>query len=211
MVTGCTAFSRPRARMASRRDAGCIASNGRRRPGASKTRPFLVDPGGAIAASRRLDDAPASPAPPLLALAPPGSMQLMTITRTGSWVREFVRTDRIARGDRWVPTRWNRDGAVARRQRYRDRADMIVYASPCPKTDHRARPISVEPLGSNCSCLMIDSTNAPDQGKTPGVLGTWARRNGSAKNFAGVVVGHDGTYNAGDRITPGTETAAAIA
>ncbi len=84
MVTGCTAFSRPRARMALRRDAGCIASNGRRRPGASKTRPFRVDPGCAIAASRRLDDAPASPTPPLLALAHPGSMQPMTITRTGS-------------------------------------------------------------------------------------------------------------------------------
>ena len=74
----------PGARMALRRDAGSIASGGRRRPKALKTRPCGSTQEARLPRREGANDAQASPAPPLLTLAPPGSMQPMFIPRTGS-------------------------------------------------------------------------------------------------------------------------------
>ncbi len=84
MNTGCTASSRSWARMALRRDARSIASGGRRRPKTLKTRPFGSTQEARLPRRESANDAQASPAPPLLTLAPPGSMQPMFIPRTGS-------------------------------------------------------------------------------------------------------------------------------
>jgi hypothetical protein len=84
MNMGCTTFLRSWARMALRRDAGSIASGGRRRPKALKTWPYGSTQEARLPRRESANDAQASPAPSLLALAPPGSMQPVFISRTGS-------------------------------------------------------------------------------------------------------------------------------
>ena len=84
MVTVCTAFARPWARTASRRDAGMHRERRQTTSQGLAKAAFPVAPGRLRAASRRLNDATASRPPTLLTRERPEAMQTITITRTGS-------------------------------------------------------------------------------------------------------------------------------
>ena len=86
MLMVITVFSRAWARMASRGDAGGIASGVGRRPRPLKTRPFGSTRETRVRRRVRLTMRKASPARPLLTPAPPWSMMTISITRTGSSV-----------------------------------------------------------------------------------------------------------------------------
>ncbi len=111
----------------------------------------------AIAASRRLDDAQASPAPPLLKLACLRPMQPMTNTRTGSSGALVVKGDRIVgqAPSRVVlerdPTARAEMAAIrdtARRLGRRDLSGCRLYSSsrPCPMCKAAAYWAGIERL-----------------------------------------------------------------
>ena len=84
MLIDCTVFARAWARRVSRGDAGGIASGAGRRPKPLRIRPFGSTGEARVPRCGCLTMPPASPAQPRLTRAPLRSMQLISITRTGS-------------------------------------------------------------------------------------------------------------------------------